>query len=88
MKLRVRATGELVEATVGRHNVSVDDDDYYAWVLVVARAGGPPWPVKPGAAGCDYELAAASDEERERLVAGNYLDDDGSLVCFRPSSAG
>ncbi len=68
-----------MKAWVLRQNMAVDEGEFWAWVLKVAHTGGPPWPVKPGVAGCDYEIVSASDKEWERLRAGDYLDADGSL---------
>lgn len=71
MRLRVRATGELIEASMRHANMGVDDGDCWAWVLQVPSGRGYDFPVKPPANG--YELLEATDEERVQLRAGNYF---------------
>ncbi len=68
MRLRIRGTDEVVEASVRYRNMGVEED-WWAWVLEVP-VRGQSVPIAPPADG--YEIVEASSEERDHLSAGNY----------------
>ncbi len=70
-----------MEASIDYSNMGDEEGDFWTWTLRVSwppgRGGVPRFPIKPGVTG--YEIVEASDEEREHLKAGHYLDGDGQL---------